>query len=157
VRPVAPSSHPLARFFQLSFATTTATIDSGAVAERMKFVSYLALSAWMSAWTYPVVAHWVWSANGFLYKWQYVGESPAAVARARVRGHGRGREHSLVGADFAGSSVVHLVGGCSALVSAIWVGPRLNRFTPPNGEPRAATAAAALSPAPLTPPPPQPQ
>jgi ammonium transporter, Amt family len=88
-------------FFQFSFAATTSTIDSGAVAERMKFIPYMALSTFMTAWTYPLVAHWVWG-GGFMARWGF---------------------H-----DFAGSGVVHLVGGASALVAAMWLGPRRGRF-----------------------------
>lgn len=92
-------------FFQFSFAATTSTIDSGAVAERFKFIPYLCLSFFMTAFTYPIVAHWVWSSKGFLNQWGFY--------------------------DFAGSTTVHVVGGISGLIAAIWVGPRLNRFHDP--------------------------
>ena len=85
-------------FFQLSFAATASTIDSGAVAGRMKFWSYLALSFVTTAVTFPFAARWVWHPNGFL---------------AQMGAH-----------DFAGSSVVHLLGATSALVSAWVLGPR---------------------------------
>lgn len=92
-------------FFQFSFAATASTIDSGAVAERFKFLPYLCLSFFMTAWIYPVVAHWVWTPEGFLASWGFY--------------------------DFAGSGVVHLVGGCSGLIAASWVGPRINRYHDP--------------------------
>ena len=89
---------PLEAFwlFQAVFAGTVATIVSGAVAERTKFVSYLAYSFLISAFVYPVVGHWVWG-GGWL---------------ARLNFH-----------DFAGSTVVHAVGGITALVAAWLLGP----------------------------------
>jgi Amt family ammonium transporter len=87
--------------FQAVFAGTTATIVAGAVAERMKFVAYLAYSFLITAFIYPVVGHWVWG-GGWL---------------ASLNFH-----------DFAGSTVVHAVGGVSALVGAWLLGPRYGRF-----------------------------
>jgi Amt family ammonium transporter len=87
--------------FQAVFAGTVATIDSGAVAERTKFVDYLAYSFLISAFVYPVVGHWVWG-GGWL---------------SQLNFH-----------DFAGSTVVHAVGGVTALVAAWMVGPRIGRF-----------------------------
>jgi Amt family ammonium transporter len=78
-----------------------ATIVSGAVAERMKFVSYLAYSFIISAFVYPVVGHWVW---------------------------GGGWLSGLGFHDFAGSTVVHAVGGVTALIGAMLLGPRFGRF-----------------------------
>jgi len=94
---------PLEAFwlFQAMFAGTVATIVSGAVAERMKFVSYLAYSFIISAFVYPVVGHWVWG-GGWL---------------SGIGFH-----------DFAGSTVVHVVGGVTALVAAMLLGPRFGRF-----------------------------
>jgi Amt family ammonium transporter len=94
---------PLEAFwlFQAMFAGTVATIVSGAVAERMKFVSYLAYSFIISAFVYPVVGHWVW---------------------------GGGWLSGLGFHDFAGSTVVHAVGGVTALVAAMLLGPRFGRF-----------------------------
>jgi Amt family ammonium transporter len=94
---------PLEAFwlFQAVFAGTVATIVSGAVAERTKFVAYLAYSFLISAFVYPVVGHWVWG-GGWL---------------SRLNFH-----------DFAGSTVVHAVGGVTALVAAWMVGPRFGRY-----------------------------
>ncbi|MEM8994953.1 MAG: ammonium transporter, partial [Acidobacteriota bacterium] len=83
------------------FAGTAATIVSGAVAERMRFTAYLAYSFLITAFVYPVVGHWVW---------------------------GGGWLASLDFHDFAGSTVVHGVGGVSALIAAWMLGPRFGRF-----------------------------
>jgi Amt family ammonium transporter len=88
-------------FFQAVFAGTAATIVSGAVAERMRFAAYLAYSFIITAFIYPVVGHWVWG-GGWL---------------AELGFH-----------DFAGSTVVHAVGGVAALVGAWLLGPRFGRF-----------------------------
>ncbi|MCF7836261.1 ammonium transporter [Candidatus Gracilibacteria bacterium] len=87
--------------FQAAFAATAATIVAGAVAERTKFLTYIVLSFLITAFIYPVVGHWVWG-GGWL------------AAKGFV--------------DFAGSTVVHSVGGWVALIGAILVGPRLGRF-----------------------------
>jgi Amt family ammonium transporter len=87
--------------FQAVFAGTAATIVAGAVAERMRFVAYLAYSFLISAFIYPIVGHWVWG-GGWL---------------AELNFH-----------DFAGSTVVHGVGGVSALIGAWMLGPRFGRF-----------------------------
>jgi Amt family ammonium transporter len=87
--------------FQVVFAGAAATIVAGAVAERMKFVAYLAYSFLLTAFIYPVVGHWVW---------------------------GGGWLSGLGFHDFAGSTVVHAVGGISALVGAWLLGPRIGRF-----------------------------
>ena len=94
---------PLEAFwlFQMVFAGAAATIVAGAVAERMKFVAYLAYSFLLSAFIYPIVGHWVWG-GGWL---------------AALNFH-----------DFAGSTVVHGVGGVSALMGAWLLGPRFGRF-----------------------------
>ena len=93
-------------FFQLVFAGTAATIVSGAMAERTKFSAYLIYSFFISAIIYPIAGHWVWG-GGWL--WTLFGD---------------------VGfRDFAGSTVVHSVGGWLALVGAIVLGPRVGRFT----------------------------
>lgn len=88
-------------FFQWSFAATAATIDSGAIAERTNFFAYLVLSAVTTAFIYPVAAHWSWG-GGWLYEMGFI--------------------------DFAGSSVVHGLGGFGALAGALICGPRLGRF-----------------------------
>ena len=96
---------PLPAFwlFQAVFAGTAATIVSGAVAERMRFVAYLAYSFIVCAFVYPVVAHWVWG-GGWLARLSFY--------------------------DFAGSTVVHAVGGVTALVAVLMLGPRIGRFNP---------------------------
>jgi Amt family ammonium transporter len=95
--------------FQAVFAATAATIVSGAMAERTKFVAYLVYSAVVSGLIYPVVGHWIWG-GGWL-------SSKGMV-------------------DFAGSTVVHSVGGWAALVGALLLGPRLGKFGP-DGKSRA--------------------
>jgi Amt family ammonium transporter len=100
--------------FQVVFAATAATIVSGAMAERTKFSSYLLYSAFISAIVYPVFGSWAW---GSLYK-------------------GGGWLEKMGFIDFAGSTVVHSVGGWAALAGAIVLGPRLGRYGK-DGKPRA--------------------
>ncbi len=97
--------------FQVVFAGTAATIVSGAMAERTKFSSYLIFSAVISMLIYPVVVHWVWSGSGWLN--HYSGST----------------EGNWGFTDFAGSTVVHSVGGWAALMGAIILGPRIGRFS----------------------------
>lgn len=92
-------------FFQLVFAGTAATIVSGAMAERTKFSAYLIYSFFISALIYPIAGHWIWG-GGWLWTLPF----------------GTGFR------DFAGSTVVHSVGGWLALIGAITLGPRLGRF-----------------------------
>lgn len=99
-------------FFQLVFAGTAATIVSGAVAERIKFGSFLAFSFLLVAFIYPVTGHWIWG-GGIL------GATPGESGLAAFFGNFR---------DFAGSSVVHSVGGWAALTGAIILGPRLGKY-----------------------------
>lgn len=87
--------------FNLVFCATTATIVSGAMAERTKFSSYCVYSAIISAIIYPVEAHWVWG-GGFLSQWGF---------------------H-----DYAGSNCIHMVGGICALIGAWMEGPRIGKF-----------------------------
>lgn len=87
--------------FQVVFAATAATIVSGAMAERTKFTSYLIYSVFISLLVYPVVGHWIWG-GGWLATKGFI--------------------------DFAGSTVVHSVGGWAALAGAILVGPRLGKY-----------------------------
>ena len=88
--------------FNLVFCATTATIVSGAMAERTKFISYCIYSAIISAVIYPIEAHWIWG-GGFL---------------AQMGFH-----------DFAGSCAIHMVGGISALIGAKMFGPRIGKFS----------------------------
>ena len=94
---------PIAAFFifQTVFAATAATIVSGAMAERTNFSGYLAYSVVITAFIYPVVGHWIWG-GGWL------------------------AEMGIV--DFAGSTVVHSVGGWAALAGAIVLGPRIGKY-----------------------------
>jgi len=99
-------------FFQAVFAATAATIVSGAVAERTKFVGYLLFSITITGLIYPVFGSWAW---GGLF-------------------NGNGWLEQLGFIDFAGSTVVHSVGGWAALAGAIVVGPRLGKYDD-NGRP----------------------
>lgn len=90
-------------FFQTVFAATAATIVSGAIAERTKFTTYLIFSLAMTVVIYPISGHWVWQGSGWLTNLGFV--------------------------DFAGSTVVHSVGGWASLVAAFLVGPRLGKYT----------------------------
>ena len=93
--------------FNLVFCATTATIVSGAMAERTKFLSYCVYSAIISALIYPIEAHWTWG-GGWL---------------AQLGFH-----------DFAGSNCIHMVGGICALIGACMVGPRLGKFVKKDGK-----------------------
>lgn len=93
--------------FQAVFAATAATIVSGAMAERTKFTSYLIYSIILTAFIYPIFGSWAW---GGLY-------------------HGGGWLEKLGFIDFAGSTVVHSIGGWTALAGAIVLGPRLGKYS----------------------------
>ena len=88
--------------FNLVFCATAATIVSGSMAERTKFISYCIYSGVISLFVYPVEAGWIWNSNGWL---------------AKLGFH-----------DFAGSAAIHSVGGLTALIGAIMVGPRLGKY-----------------------------
>ena len=88
--------------FNLVFCATAATIVSGAMAERTKFVSYCIYSGVISLFVYPVEAGWVWNSRGWLV--------------------------NLGFHDFAGSAAIHSVGGITALIGAVMVGPRLGKY-----------------------------
>lgn len=104
-------------FFMTMFAATSATIVSGAMAERTKFTAYLVYSVAISLLVYPVSGHWAWGA--------LAGEESAGwLSRLPT-----GAFH-----DFAGSTVVHSVGGWLALAGAMALGPRLGKFRP-DGKP----------------------
>jgi len=95
-------------FFQLVFCGTAATIVSGAVAERIKFLSFIAFSFVLALVVYPLVGHWIW---------------------------GGGWLAGLGVFDFAGSTVVHSVGGWSALAGILLLGPRIGKYKP-DGKPK---------------------
>ncbi|KAI0566162.1 Ammonium/urea transporter [Gracilaria domingensis] len=97
-------------FFQWAFAATAATIVSGSVAERTSFYAYIGYAFFLTSFVYPVVSHWVWG-GGFLSS--YFGTGMI---------------------DFAGCSVVHMVGGFAGLAGAIIVGPRMGRFDSETGK-----------------------
>eukprot|EP00808_Paulinella_micropora_P007331 g80894.t1 len=103
-------------FFQTVFGATAATIISGAVAERCSLSAYLVYTLFMVAFIYPVVVHWVWSNQGWL----------SAFKDNRFP---CGDESCNGVIDFAGSGVVHITGGTSALVAAWWIGPRVGKYT----------------------------
>ena len=91
-------------FYHFSFAATTGTIVSGAVAGRMKFLSYIVLSSICTTnFIYPVAVHWAWSESGWLMKMGFI--------------------------DFSGTGVIHLVGGAAALQLTLVLGPRIGRFS----------------------------
>ena len=90
-------------FFQLVFCATAATIVSGAMAERTKFSTYCIYSAVISAIVYPIEAGWVWNGQGWLAQMGFV--------------------------DFAGSAVIHMVGGITAIIGAALLGPRIGKYT----------------------------
>ncbi|MDD5254787.1 MAG: ammonium transporter [Candidatus Omnitrophica bacterium] len=89
-------------FFQLVFCGTAATIVSGAVAERIKYVSFIVFSFLMTTLIYPIVGHWVWGGGWLAGKGMF---------------------------DFAGSTVVHSVGGWAALAGVLLLGPRFGKYT----------------------------
>lgn len=95
---------PVHFLFQVAFAATAATIVSGAVAERIKFVDFLVFSLLLTGIAYPITGHWLW---------------------------GGGWLNGVVGVgfhDFAGSTIVHSVGGWAALVGAAMLGPRIGKY-----------------------------
>ncbi len=96
--------------FQAVFAATAATIVSGGMAERTKFTSYLIFSLIISAFIYPISGHWIWQGSGWLTKLGFQ--------------------------DFAGSTVVHSVGGWAALMGAWFLGPRIGKYNG-DGKPKA--------------------
>ncbi len=100
-------------FWQLVFCGTAATIVSGAVAERLKFSAYLVYTFFVSLFVYPVYAHWVWGGG-------WLSQLPFGV------GH----------VDFAGSGVVHAIGGFIGLAGAMVLGPRFGKYSR-DGKPQA--------------------
>lgn len=108
---ILPAGVPLPAYliFQTVFCATAATIVSGAMAERTKFISYCIYSAVISAFVYPISGHWIWG-GGWL---------------AQMGFH-----------DFAGSTAVHMCGGVAALIGAKILGPRIGKYDK-NGKPKA--------------------
>jgi Amt family ammonium transporter len=90
-------------FFHIMFASTAATIVSGAMAERTNYLSYLFGAIGITAVIYPVLGSWIWNSNGWLKQMGFI--------------------------DFAGSTVVHSLGGWCALAGVMLLGPRLGRFS----------------------------
>ncbi|TYA75847.1 ammonium transporter, partial [Seonamhaeicola marinus] len=94
---------PADLFFQTVFCATAATIVSGAIAGRTKYNTYIIFSIVMTALIYPIAGGWQWNGDGWLAQMGFI--------------------------DFAGSSIVHAVGGWAALIGAALVGPRLGKYT----------------------------
>ena len=105
-------------FFQVVFAATAATIVSGAVAERTKFSAYLLFQPFICGVIYPIVTHWVWSGQGWLGDLGII--------------------------DFAGSGVVHMVGGFAALAGVQIVGPRIGKYDD-NGNPQVIPGSSMVA------------
>lgn len=105
-------------FFQFTFAATSSTIVSGAVAERCRFECYLCYTLMLVSFVYPVVAHWVWSPFGWISAYR----SPQTSGQSYLLLFGSGAY------DFAGDGPVHMVGGLASLVGAWVLGPRIGRF-----------------------------
>jgi Amt family ammonium transporter len=110
---LAGSTYDVAVFalflFQMVFMDTAATIPTGAMAERWKFSAFIIYAFFISMITYPLFANWVWG-GGWL----------STLGKSFGLGHGH--------VDFAGSSVVHMVGGVTALAGAMVLGPRIGKF-----------------------------
>ncbi len=96
-------------FFQMVFMDTAATIPTGSMAERFKFIGFVIMSLWVSMFIYPLAAGWVWGGG-----W--------VANLGRTMGFGNGA------VDFAGSGPVHMIGGCVALAGCIIIGPRIGKF-----------------------------
>ncbi len=113
--------------FQAMFVATAATIISGAVAERMKFNGYLIMTVLATGIIYPIVGHWAWSSS---YLSKYDTASQLLDAYGSVRTTGWLSEKGFV--DFAGSTIVHSVGGWIALAAVIILGPRIGKYSDAN-------------------------
>ncbi len=111
-----PATSPLWTFwfFQVVFCGAACTIASGAMAERTSFMGYMAYSAFFSGLVYPVFGHWAWGSSSTGYEPNF--------------GGGQGWLEALGFHDFAGSTIVHGMGGACALAGIMVVGPRVGRF-----------------------------
>ncbi|XAR62710.1 hypothetical protein NMG60_11017567 [Bertholletia excelsa] len=96
--------------YQWAFAIAAAGITSGSIAERTQFVAYLIYSSFLTGFVYPVVSHWFWSSDG----WASASNPDLLFGSGAI--------------DFAGSGVVHIVGGIAGLCGALIEGPRIGRF-----------------------------
>ena len=113
--------------FQAMFVATAATIISGAVAERMKFNGYLIMTILATGIIYPIVGHWAWSSS-YLSKHDTVNQLLAVTGSVKTTGW----LSDLGFVDFAGSTIVHSVGGWIALAAVIILGPRIGKYSDAN-------------------------
>ncbi len=113
--------------FQAMFVATAATIVSGAVAERMKFNGYLIITILATGIIYPIVGHWAWSSN-------YLNNIDATRQLLAVTGQVKttGWLTDIGFVDFAGSTIVHSVGGWIALAAVLILGPRIGKYSKAN-------------------------
>jgi Amt family ammonium transporter len=95
--------------FQMVFMDTAATIPTGSMAERLKFIGFVLMGLWVSMFIYPLVGGWIWGGGWLQNLGRSVGLGNGAV-------------------DFAGSGVVHMIGGAIALAGAIVIGPRIGKY-----------------------------
>ena len=112
--------------FQAMFVATAATIISGAVAERMKFVGYLMITILATGVIYPLVGHWAWSSS-YLANIEIT-----SAAKELLDVHNKGWLSELGFIDFAGSTIVHSVGGWMALAAILIIGPRIGKYSESN-------------------------
>lgn len=103
-------------FFQFAFSATAVTIVAGTLAERCKMTAYFSYSLFLTGFVYPTIVHAVWSSNGFL----------SAFQKDPLGGIGV--------IDFAGSGVIHVTGGMTALIATVILGPRRGRFFDDDGK-----------------------
>jgi Amt family ammonium transporter len=95
--------------FQMVFMDTAATIPTGSMAERIKFIGFVLMSLWVSMFIYPLIAGWIWGGGWIQNMGRSLGIGNGAV-------------------DFAGSGPVHMIGGAIALAGALVIGPRIGKF-----------------------------
>jgi Amt family ammonium transporter len=100
--------------FQWAFAIAAAGITSGSIAERTQFVAYLIYSSVLTGFVYPIVSHWVWAPDGWMSASKTLGPGSLLFGSGAI--------------DFAGSGVVHMVGGIAGFWGAFIEGPRIGRF-----------------------------